>query len=191
MQDIAKYLYEMGQLKRVKRSGWWMAGITDPESVAEHTFRTAIIGYVLASLEGVDPYKVASMCLFHDTAESRINDPHRVVKHYVDVKRGESLAATEQIERLPDFVASTVALLQHDYEEKESLESRIAHDADALECLIQAREYQVQGYSEVQEWIDGSYAALKTDSARKIAEDCLRITPQEWWQGLKKIMYDQ
>jgi putative hydrolase of HD superfamily len=31
LNDIAKYLYEIGQLKRVKRSGWWMAGITDPE----------------------------------------------------------------------------------------------------------------------------------------------------------------
>jgi hypothetical protein len=39
--DMAKYLYEAGQLKRVKRSGWWIAGVKDPESVAEHSFRTA------------------------------------------------------------------------------------------------------------------------------------------------------
>ncbi|PIX22726.1 MAG: HAD family hydrolase, partial [Deltaproteobacteria bacterium CG_4_8_14_3_um_filter_45_9] len=26
-KDIAKFLYEMGQLKRVKRSGWWIAGV--------------------------------------------------------------------------------------------------------------------------------------------------------------------
>jgi putative hydrolases of HD superfamily len=37
MSNIAKYLYEIGQLKRVKRSGWWMAEIVDPESVAEHS----------------------------------------------------------------------------------------------------------------------------------------------------------
>ena len=57
MNNIAKYLYEVGQLKRVKRSGWWMAGIADPESVAEHSFRTALLGYILASLEGADPTK--------------------------------------------------------------------------------------------------------------------------------------
>ena len=43
--------------KRVKRSGWWVAGIDDPESVAEHSYRTALLGYILASLEGADPTK--------------------------------------------------------------------------------------------------------------------------------------
>src|SRR5215469_9736084 len=50
-----RYLYEVGQLKLSKRTGWWHAGVPDPESVAEHTFRTAIIGYVLAVLEDADP----------------------------------------------------------------------------------------------------------------------------------------
>ena len=34
--DLAKYLYEIGQMKRVQRSGWWFAGIRDPESVREY-----------------------------------------------------------------------------------------------------------------------------------------------------------
>lgn len=184
--DIAKYLYEIGQLKRVKRSGWWMVGITDPESVAEHSFRVAIIGYILASLEGADPLKVAAMCLFHDTPETRINDPHRLMKRYIQVKEGEQLAEDEQLERLPTAIGQSIASLFHDYEERETLESVISHDADALECLIQAREYQVQGYSEVQDWIDNCYAALKTNSAKKLAEASLHVEPQEWWQGLKK-----
>src|SRR5450755_1957465 len=191
MKDIAKYLYEIGQLKRVKRSGWWMVGIRDPESVAEHSFRVAIIGYILASLEGVDAQKVATMCLFHDAAEARVNDPHRLAKRYLDVKQGEGLAVSEQLERLPSSIADSIALLAHEYEGKESQESRVAHDADALECLIQAREYQVQGYSEVQDWIDGSFKALKTDSARNLAEASLQVEPQEWWRGLKKIVTDK
>jgi putative hydrolase of HD superfamily len=52
--DIAKYLYEVGYLKQVKRAGWGMLGISQSESVAEHSFRTATIGYVLASLAGAD-----------------------------------------------------------------------------------------------------------------------------------------
>jgi putative hydrolase of HD superfamily len=64
---IAKYLYEIGYLKHLKRSGWWRMGVRDPESVAEHSYRTAVIGYVLANLEGADPEKTASICLFHDT----------------------------------------------------------------------------------------------------------------------------
>jgi putative hydrolase of HD superfamily len=191
MNDIAKYLYEMGQLKRVKRSGWWMTGITDPESVAEHTFRTAILGYLLASLEGADPMKTASICLFHDTPETRTNDLHRLGKRYIEVKESEKAVLAEQLTRLPEPLAHDVASLVEEYETRETLESRLAHDADALECLIQAREYQVQGYTEVQDWIDNCRAALKTETARGLAEACLRVEPREWWQGLKKMNYER
>jgi putative hydrolases of HD superfamily len=55
MEGLTKFLYEMGLLKRHKRTGWWIAGIDNPESIAEHSFRTAIIGYLLAVMEGADP----------------------------------------------------------------------------------------------------------------------------------------
>jgi putative hydrolase of HD superfamily len=48
LEGLTNFLYEMGLLKRYKRTGWWIAGIDNPESIAEHSFRTAIIGYVLA-----------------------------------------------------------------------------------------------------------------------------------------------
>jgi len=38
--ELAKYLHELGQLKRAQRSGWWLAGIRDAESVAQHSFRS-------------------------------------------------------------------------------------------------------------------------------------------------------
>ncbi len=73
-----------------------------------------------------------------------------------------------------------------DYEHEASLEARVAHDADRLECLIQAREYQVQGYTDVQNWIDGCRASLKTEAAQSLDEACLQVEPIAWWQGLKK-----
>ncbi len=185
MNDIAKYLYEMGQLKRVKRSGWWIAGISNPESIAEHSFRTAILGYILASLEGADPMKTAMICLFHDTAEARINDSHRVAKRYIDLGDSEEVAFSEQAERLPQPIAKDVVSFMHDYEGRISREGDIAHDADLLECLVQAREYQSQGYVGVQDWITNCYAGLRTDTAKRLADACLHVEPHEWWQGLK------
>ena len=82
-KDLVKFLYELGQLKRVKRSGWWIAGIENPESVAEHSFRTAVIAFILAQLEGVDPEKATVMALFHDMSEARTNDLHRIARRYV------------------------------------------------------------------------------------------------------------
>src|ERR1041385_3926786 len=99
--NIAKYLYEIGHLKHQKRTGLWRIGVRDPESVAEHSYRTAVIGYILASLEGANPERTAVLCLFHDTAETRIGDMHWITKRYIQTKEGEQAAFKEQIEQLP------------------------------------------------------------------------------------------
>lgn len=184
-KDIAKFLYEMGQLKRVKRSGWWIAGVKDPETVAEHSFRTAVIAYILAQLEGADPEKVVSMALFHDMAETRTNDAHRIVRRYVDWENVDKKAVGDQSRRLPDNIGKRITSLISEFEKAASLDARIVRDADLLECLVQAREYQTLGYNDVGDWIFNAQAALKTESAKKIAAECLKTEPKEWWQGLK------
>ena len=184
--EIAKYLYEIGQLKRVKRSGWWIAGIADPESVAEHSFRTAVIAYLLAELEGADTERTTFMALFHDAGEARTNDPHRIARRYIDWENGDKKVVEDQSKRLPEIIGDRMIALHSEFEEAHSLEARIARDADLLECLIQAREYQAAGCYDVSDWISNARAALLTDSAKKIAEACMETDPREWWQGLKK-----
>jgi putative hydrolase of HD superfamily len=183
---MAKYLYEIGQLKRVKRSGWWIAGIADPESVAEHSFRTAVIAYLLAEMEGANQETAAVMALFHDVGEARTNDLHRVARRYVDWENVDKKVVEDQSKRLPENIGKKIMALHSEYEEAFSPEARIARDADLLECLIQAREYQAAGCYDVSDWISNARAALLTDSAKKIAEACMETDPREWWQGLKK-----
>src|SRR5947207_14918734 len=86
------FFAEAGLLKRVKRSGWWVAGIENPESVAEHSFRCAIIGHYLAHAEGVDPYPVMTMTLFNDIHEARINDLHKMGHYYIEFRSAEKKA---------------------------------------------------------------------------------------------------
>jgi putative hydrolase of HD superfamily len=183
--NLAKYLYEVGHLKQVQRSGWQQIGIHNPESVAEHSYRTAIIGYILASIEGADPEKTAIICLFHDAAEARIGDLHWTAKRYINVKEGEQLALTEQVERLPQEMAEKVVTLVNEYEERSSREGRLAREADLLECILQAREYQTRGYAEAQDWIDGCYESLQTETGRSLAKACIHTEPSAWFQGLK------
>jgi putative hydrolase of HD superfamily len=183
--NVAKYLYELGYLKHLNRAGWSMIGVPNPESVAEHSFRTAILGYVLASMEGADPLKTAVICLFHDTGETRIGDLHRVAKRYINVGEGEAAALKEQVQRLPPEMGEPITALTDEYEQRASPEGKIARDADLLECLIQAREYQENGHIAAQDWITGCYEGLQTASAQRLAQACMQLSPQEWWKGLK------
>ena len=183
--DLARFLYELGQLKRVRRSGWWIAGIENPESVAEHSFRTAVIAFILAQLEGADPEKATCMALFHDMSEARTNDLHRIARRYVECEKVETKVIKDQSKRLPDEMARRYTALLSEFEGAMSPEARIARDADLLECLIQAREYQALGNKGVADWMMNAKAALVTDAAKRIAAECLGIEPKEWWQGLK------
>src|SRR3989344_8145019 len=98
MENIVNFFYELGQLKRVKRSGWWLINVKDPGTVAEHCQRAAVIGYFLAKIEKVDVHKVVLMCLFNDIHEARLNDLHKVGHRYIDFKEAEKKAFTEQLQ---------------------------------------------------------------------------------------------
>src|SRR5262245_33726730 len=88
---------EAGLLKHIKRSGWWVAGIKDPESVAEHCFRTAIIAHYIAHIEGANPYETLLMALYNDIHESRINDLHKMGHYYIDFKDAERRVFRDQV----------------------------------------------------------------------------------------------
>lgn len=185
VEDVTKYFFEIGHLKDTTRSGWTQIGIQTPESVAQHTYRAAIIGYVLASLTGADPAKTTLMCLFHDTAETRILDLHWTAKRYINVKEAEQRALSEQLSRLPQFIANSIAALVEEYEERSTREGLLAREADLLECIFQAREYQVRGYIEAERWIEECYQTLKTEEAKELARTCATMLPSEWFQSLK------
>jgi putative hydrolase of HD superfamily len=182
LEGLTNFLYEMGLLKRYKRTGWMIAGIDNPESIAEHSFRTAIIGYLLAVMEGADPAKTAALCLFHDTQESRIGDVPSVGKAYVVTAPNPEVTA-DQVAGFPAEAGQAVRELVEEYEARQSLEARLAKDADKLECLIQAREYQAQGHEDVPPWIETSAAALQSPSARQLAEACQQVPPRQWWKA--------
>ncbi|NUT31445.1 MAG: HD domain-containing protein [Hamadaea sp.] len=178
LDGIATYLLEAGNLKRIARTGWWFTQVKDPESVAEHSHRTAIVAMIIAALEGADPNRAAALAVLHDTPETRIGDLPHVARQYVTVVPAEQIAA-DQVAGMPDAVADLLAGAVAEFEAKETLEAVCAKDADKLECLVQAVEYRHAGHG-VEPWIENSLAALKTDSARAIAEAVLAADPLAW-----------
>lgn len=181
LEPVARLIFEAGQLKRSKRVGWWLAGIDDPESVAEHSFRTAFIGYVLATLEGANPERTALLCLLHDLPEARMGDVPRIGKRYL-VRHSGAEIAREQARGLPERLGKTLAEAVASYEDADSIEARLAHDADRLECMTQALEYQAKGFANVTEWIVTSFAELETAPARELGARLMVTNPSDWWR---------
>ncbi|WP_433229660.1 HD domain-containing protein [Actinomadura formosensis] len=178
-ERLAGFLYEIGLLKRYKRTGWLVAGVKDPESIADHSLRTAIIASVLAVMEGADPERAALLSLFHDSQETRLTDIPYLARPYVTKASNEEVTG-RQTRGLPEAVAALVTGAVAEYEGKASAEAMCARDADKLECLIQAIEYREHGNQNTRPWVDSSLAQLQTASARRLAEEAQKAGSLDW-----------
>jgi len=81
---IEGFFQKVLELKNVPRQGWKeKLGIINPESVAEHSYSTAVISMILSDLEGLNTEKIIKMSLLHDLAESIIGDiiPDNIAKN--------------------------------------------------------------------------------------------------------------
>jgi len=161
IEKIVRFIFEMCSMKNVPRSGWLKVGIDIPESVAEHSFLTAIIAYFIAREEGCDPFKAAFAALLHDSHESRTLDLHRLAKRYAEVD--EERAKREQTAglQLPDF---------RDVE-------KVVGDADRLELLVQAKVYS-RKCKDAMKYAEN--LRMETETG-KILEEIIKKMDDRWW----------
>ncbi|MFH1552019.1 MAG: HD domain-containing protein [Candidatus Omnitrophota bacterium] len=186
-KNTLDFLAEVGMLKRVKRSGWWMVGVPYEESVAEHSFRCAALGYVLAKMENADTNKVLMMTLFNDLHEARTGDMHKVANRYLDIKEADKKAFTEQIESLEKGIKEELKSTREEYDAQQTPESLVARDADILECLIQAKEYADLGFKSAEKFFKKAPEKLLTESARRLWESTKSWDSSTWWETLGKF----
>ena len=187
VKEVLNFISEAGMLKRVERSGWSVLGIKPAESVAEHSFRCAVIGYVIARLEKVPPYKILLMTLFNDIHEARITDLHKMAQRYIDAEPHEDKSFYEQIKLLPKDIREELSDMRGSYKNQRSKESIIARDADILECLIQAKEYYEYGHLEAAKFMKKAPAFLKTKTARRLWQLAKKSSLNDWWLKLSNF----
>jgi putative hydrolase of HD superfamily len=176
---VVDYLFEAGTLKRLPRTGWLNAGIKHPETIAEHSHRTALIGAVLAVMEGADPAKVALMGVVHDTQETRVGDIAYIGRRYLKAADNRDITA-DQTAGAPPAVREALAAIVNEIETYETREAIIHRDADKLECLFQAIEYRETGNTNMQPFYDSMLAAVRTPSAKAIARHAVEASSQRW-----------
>jgi putative hydrolase of HD superfamily len=179
---IADFLFEIGTMRKVPRAHRQTL-LTDDmtDNISSHSYRVALIGFLLAKEEGADPFKTAVMCLLHDLPEIRANDHNYVHKRYMKVYEEE--IAKEQLGTLPH---PDLFDLFNEYEDRESLEATIAKDADLLDQTLLIREYAWQGNKEAELWMKKTdrFDRIQTKSALAIAKKINESQPSDWWQDL-------
>jgi len=177
MKRVVEFLFEVGMLKKTPRTGYQFLG-SGKESVADHSFRTAVIGYVLATQEPeADLNKVVLMCLFHDFPETRTGDQNYVNKRYV--KADEKGALRDQVDALP--FADDVIALTNEFNEDITLEAQLAKDADQLDLILELKEQLDFGNPNATDWLDFAVKRLFTEKARNMAGEILETDSTNWW----------
>ncbi len=153
-------------MKRLPRTGWLMMGVVQAESVAEHSFATAVLALALTDAinrdpagQGLarclDPGLVAQIALAHDLAESAVTDlPHKATRY---LGKGAKYCAEEAVMRdlAGEFAETQLVGLWRAYAEADGPEARLVRDADKLEMVHQALVYEQSGQRTLEEFWQG------------------------------------
>jgi len=168
MKNLIDFFIETGKLKKMKRTGWVLRNVKDPETIAEHTFRMALMAWIFGSAKNLDTSKILKMALIHDLCEVYAGDmtPYDLLiigKTKKDIKKlvtkwpGFTKAEKERnvqikhkkekeglekvVKTLPKDLRQEIFLLWEDYDTGKTKEGRFVKQLDRIENLLQAMEY--------------------------------------------------
>lgn len=141
--DIIKFFHDIGQLKNISRTGWGRCGIEEPESVADHSFRTAFIAMIMSDYLKFNTEKVMRLALLHDLAEVVTGDITPYDELTTEEKRIKEFTAVEEI--LGGITnADEYLTLWKEYDTGSTPEAKLVKNIDKFEMALQAVEYQKQ-----------------------------------------------
>jgi putative hydrolase of HD superfamily len=171
MINLLDFFNEVGKLKGMPRRGWVIREIKNPESIAEHTFRVALMAWLFAATkkekEKMNLEKLIKMALIHDLCEVYAGDttPYDSIlpKDKKEIRKlmktwprfskekreklakekfdKEKKALCKIIENLPPSLKKEIKNLWLDYEKGLSPEGRFFRQTDRIESFLQATEY--------------------------------------------------
>jgi len=134
----------VGKLKTIKRTGWAKNNVPSPESVAEHSFRFAVMAMVLAPKVGVNVEKAIKMALIHDIGKARTGD--------LIIMQGEQKLASysEKLSLEGNAFKAILSLIDgneyislfNEFEANKTKEAKFVNELDKLEMAMQAYEYE-------------------------------------------------
>jgi putative hydrolase of HD superfamily len=150
--DLVNFLHDVGKLKDVKRIGWLMRKVKDPESVADHSYRLGMMVIIFGQKFKVDQEKALKMALVHDLPEAVCGDIASRMKEEDQLYSNKEKLAIEKkalqklLKNLKDKkLAKEIFSLWQEFEAGKTKEAKLLRQLDRLECLFQTFEYEKQG----------------------------------------------
>lgn len=141
-QRLVRFFVRSGRLKAERRRGWIKKlGLTNPESVADHSYRTALMAMVISDSRGLDTGKAMRLALLHDLPEAVVGDAMPEERSGRRKIALETKAMEELLNDLPLGVRALYRQAWLDFVDGKSEESRLVRQLDRLEMAIQAWEY--------------------------------------------------
>lgn len=175
-ETLLDLLLEAQILDRVPRSGYFLRGVPEPESVAEHSWHVAFLVWTLGSQEeDLDLGRALRLALLHDIAEARIGDLPQTVARYFDEgakARAEQAAVDEILAPLPRESRD----LYREYSSRSSREARFVKVCDKLQLMIKVLAYQHWGAGGLDEfWHNpANFVDSEFESANRLTRELKR-----------------
>lgn len=141
--DLLRFFRNAGRLKSEPRRGWMMKlELPDPESVADHSYRVALMAMVYSDERGLDTGKAMRMALLHDVPEAIVGDSMPGERTPSGKRRLESRAMRTIVRDVPPPLAELYLKAWDEYERGTSPEAKLVKQLDKVEMAMQAMEYR-------------------------------------------------
>ena len=184
--DTIDSLVEAFALKDERRTGWQLRRISNPESVAGHTWGVALLCLQYGREADIDTDRALRMALVHDLAEAKTGD---VATRVNDTDQRVSTPEKDRRERdamddLAPALDSEIRDLWEEYEARETHESVFVKDMDLVDMCLQALVYerenrydgereneQFEEYEDLDEFFATAEPRLRTGVGRELFEE--------------------
>ena len=171
--DLVSFFHVVCNLKKVRRSGWiHKANISSPESVADHSYSMCMMCMVLSEILNLDTEHVMKMANLHDLAESMVGDNTPDMISHDEKINQEDKAMREIFFKLPDNLHKKYLVIWNEYIENKTVSSKFVHNIDKLEMAVQAKSYELDGYSKqsLQVFLSSALDYISQDKIELVSE---------------------
>ena len=169
MNKLVHFFYETGKLKDIPRRGWVLIGMKKPASIMDHSYRMALMTWILGRRKRLNMERAIKMALVHDLCELYAGDitpydhgsalpkdkkkwpklfdtwprfsKYEKMQNFLKKHKKEQDALKKLTKDIPSEIGEEIISLWRDYEKGTSKEARFVRQINRMETLLQACEY--------------------------------------------------